>query len=604
VLPRHVRAVCALALLVLAAAALGSSAASEGTFASRTPKAGRTATPLTSHGNGLIAFTSNRGGNNDVWVMTVEGVGVSNLTNNTASDSQPAWSPDGSQIAFTSNRSSNSEVWVMNADGTAPANLTNNTASDSDPFFSPDQGSRVAFTSNRDGQSEVYVVNASAEVTNPVNLSNDGGRDTAGDWQPLAAEPPNGSPIQNIVIIDMENHTFDNVLGKLCAQTPGRCDGATTGELDDGTTIELAPATDIVPVVLHEPRAQTRAVAKGRMNGFSLISGCTADTGYACYSQFDQPQIPNLWAMAQSFAISDRTFEQDYIGTWGSHLELAASTLNGFDWLAPNGLNGPGWGCDSFGDASWHATAWLPRVDEPSCIPALDGSGPFEPSPVPWVSTIMDRMDEAGLSWKLYGGIPFEPGLGYHLSICPTFAECIYGPQHVNFVPRDHFLTDAAAGALPNLSIITPAEADSQHNNDSMLQGDNWLAEEVSAVMDGPQWPSSAIFITYDDCGCFYDHVPPPPGLGIRIPMVIVSPFARAGFTDSRVASFPSLLAFVEHVYGLAPLGTEDASAYDYSNSFDYSQRPLAPISLRPHPLPAWEVEWLQAHPDQDDDAT
>jgi phospholipase C len=115
--------------------------------------------------------------------------------------------------------------------------------------------------------------------------------------------------------------------------------------------------------------------------------------------------------------------------------------------------------------------------------------------------------------------------------------------------------------------------------------------------MNGPDWGSTAIFITYDDCGCFYDHVPPPPGLGIRVPMVIVSPYARAGYTDHDTASFASLLAFIEHAFRLKPLGPADANAYDYSNSFDYGQSRLPPIPLAQHPLPPAEREYLREHP-------
>jgi phospholipase C len=565
--------------------------------------AGSDSDPAWSPDGTRIAFTSNRSGNNEVFVMNADGTGQTDLSNNTASDSQPAWSPDGTRIAFTSNRSGNNEVFVMDADGTGQTNLSNNTASDSDPIFSPEQGTRMLFTSTRSGSAEAYLMDA-ADGSDPVNLTANSATDLAGDWQPLAAQPAQVSPIEHVIIIDLENHTFDNVLGKFCAATPGRCDGATEGELYDGTIIDLAPAADIVPVVSHEPNAQNTGMNGGQMNGFSNIVGCTVDTGYQCYSQFDQSDIPNLWSLAETFAVSDRTFQLDSVATWGSHLELVTSHLDGFDWTSPFGQNGPGWGCDSLDDVAWHPSVWVPRTNQPSCVPAIDGSGPYRPSPVPWVPTIMGRMDQAGLTWKIYGGEPFEPGLGYHLSICPSFAECLYGPQKVNFVHRDEFLADAADGSLPNLSIITPAYGDSQHNGQSMLQGDNWLGEEVAAVMDGPQWDSSAIFITYDDCGCFYDHVAPPPGLGIRMPMVIVSPYARPGFTDSNTASFTSLLAFVEHRFGLAPLGPDDAAAYDYAGSFDYTQRPLEPVEMVTSPIPAWELEWIAAHPPDPDDTT
>ena len=79
--------------------------------------------------------------------------------------------------------------------------------------------------------------------------------------------------------------------------------------------------------------------------------------------------------------------------------------------------------------------------------------------------------------------------------------------------------------------------------------------------------------------------------------MVIVSPYAKAGFTDSNVASFASLMAFVENTYGLPPLSTWDAGAYDYSQSFNFSQKPLEPVALHSRPLPRWEEEWLREHP-------
>ena len=137
-----------------------------------------------------------------------------------------------------------------------------------------------------------------------------------------------------------------------------------------------------------------------------------------------------------------------------------------------------------------------------------------------------------------------------------------------------------------------------------MLRGDNWIATNMNALMQGPDWNSSATFITYDDCGCFYDHVPPPPGLGIRVPMVIVSPYAKPASTDSTTASFGSMLAFIEHTFGLAPLSSHDADAYDYSGSFDFLQRPISPVPLPKHRVPVSELRWIASHPPDDEDPT
>jgi phospholipase C len=228
---------------------------------------------------------------------------------------------------------------------------------------------------------------------------------------------------------------------------------------------------------------------------------------------------------------------------------------------------------------------------QPTCIPdpslpGIANGGAYRATPVQHVPTIMNRLDAAGLSWHMYAADSTQPG-NYVWATCPIFAECLYGPQHVNVVPTANILADAQKGTLPNFSLVLPggglASASSQHNGSSMIKGDNWIGKVVSAIENGPDWSSTAIFITYDDCGCFYDHVPPstnPDGTrqGPRVPMVIVSPYAKAGFTDSTPATFASILAFEEYVFGLQALGANDAAAYRFTNAFDYSQIPLAKV--------------------------
>jgi phospholipase C len=414
------------------------------------------------------------------------------------------------------------------------------------------------------------------------------------------------TPIQHVVILFQENHSFDDVLGKLCADAGGSrapCDGVTSGKLHNGQTIQLTQEPDIVPVVSHSIAAQQTAINNGKMNGFDLISGCASSSGYACYSQYAPSQIPNLAALAQNFAISDRTFEFATTPSWGGHLVLAAATLDGFDGDNPKGT-GPGWGCDSHKDANWSANGHK-FVLEPSCIPDESGAGPYRSSDVSYVPTIFDRVEQAGLSWKLYAGNGTTTNGGYVWTICPYFYECIGSGQRTNDVPASTILQDAAAGNLPSFAIVTPTAVNSQHNSDSMAQGDNWIGSVVNSIQSGPDWSSTAIFIAYDDCGCFYDHVPPPTkGWGIRVPMVIVSPYAKPGYTDSSNATFMSMLAYAEHTLGLAPLTQSDARAYDYANSFDYSQPPRGGVRMKTTPVPAWERAWVAAHPGDPDDPT
>jgi phospholipase C len=179
-------------------------------------------------------------------------------------------------------------------------------------------------------------------------------------------------------------------------------------------------------------------------------------------------------------------------------------------------------------------------------------------------------------------------------------------------VPASNVLTDAQNGTLPRVSFVTPTDTNSQHNSQSMAVGDNWIGRVVGAIEAGPDWSSTAIFLTWDDCGCFYDHVNPlqyDSEWGIRVPMIIVSPFAKQGYTDSTNATYASLLAYVERTFGLPALNpcgnkggcTDDANAYDYSAAFDYGQRPVAPTSMVRTKVSKAEKRYIAAHPSKED---
>jgi phospholipase C len=426
--------------------------------------------------------------------------------------------------------------------------------------------------------------------------------------------PPNLSPIRHVVIIYQENHSFDNVFGRLCART-GACDGVTEGTLPDGSTIRLRRSPDIVPKVAHDTHGQNRAIDGGRMDGFATIRGCRPKVNpsrlrYGCFTQFTRDQIPNLWKLARSFTISDRTFQLDSVPTYGAHIELVSTTLDGFTGDRPRDSPhqaAPGWGCDSHRDAPWQATPSAAITWQPACIPwyGLDRDrypygGAYRPTRVEPTPTIMDRLGRAHLSWKLYAG---GPGHGYLWAICPNYAKCLYTDRRRNQVHRRDILNDAEAGRLPNFSVVLPSVKVSQHNEKSMKAGDNWIGNVVGSIEKGPDWLSTAIFILYDDCGCFYDHVPPPQGLGIRTPMAIVSPWARQGYVDSNRASIASMLAFTEHTFGLQPLSGRDAAAYDYSQSFDFGQKPLGPVQMT-HSKLSPHQRWVFRHPPKDPEGT
>ncbi len=421
-----------------------------------------------------------------------------------------------------------------------------------------------------------------------------------------------GSPIKHVVIVFQENHSFDNVLGRFCVSPPDGhqpCDGATSGLTHDGKRIPLRPQPDITPEIGHRQRWAVVAMDHGKMDGFNLITGCSSRKRYPCYTQSFQSQIPNLWDLAGHFVVADHIFEDYPTPSWASHMLLVSSTMDGFVGENPTisqftSRRGPNWGCDSYRDALW----WSGRkaINVPSCIPDRSGRGPYRASPVRYVPTIFDRLQASGLTWKIYGGKGSENGAtGWAWAICPTFYECLGSSQRNNLVNDTDILSAAQSGALPSLSIVTPRGGYSQHNRDSMTVGDNWIGSVVSAIENGPEWGSTAVFITYDDCGCFYDHVAPPwSRLGVRLPFVIVSPYAKAGFTDPTVGSLDSMLAYVEHTFGVRALTRNDAHAYDLSNSFDYAQRPLPGVPMVNTAVPKSELAYIAAHPPSRNDPT
>jgi phospholipase C len=446
---------------------------------------------------------------------------------------------------------------------------------------------------------------------------------------PTQARAATASPIRHVVIIDMENQSFDSMFGKFCAEqgasritragTNDACDGATVGTISTGAKLKLTIEPDHGLLINHSYRSQIAAIAKGKMNGFDKITpGClpTSSPAYGCYKQFDplagacgkngtSTCVPNGFTLAKKYALSDRMFELRATPSWAGHMVLGSATIERFVGELPNKsplykLGMPNdWGCDSGYWAPWRENGV--RVNVPSCIPDTKGSlGPiwngtrYATKPhAYYVPTIFDRLDKAGISWKIYQDQPLW-------SICPTFQECLDSQtSHVNATTR--LLTDTTNHALPTVSWVIPKGTVSEHQPQSASKGDAWLGQIVSEIQsDSADWPTTAVFITWDDCGCFYDHVDPlvfSPKWGVRVPLLAVSPYARTGFTDYTPATFGSLLTFIEHNFSIAPLnpcatdpdpacsddvvGKTGTPAYDLSRMFNYAQTPiLAPPGL------------------------
>jgi hypothetical protein len=380
--------------------------------------------------------------------------------------------------------------------------------------------------------------------------------------------------------------------------------------LADGVTVTPKVEPDKVPRVGHSVAVNKNALA----NNWDMIPGCGRSSSYACIGGYTPAQQPNTATLATKFAINDNTFSMADSPSWGGHLYAVMAQTDGFTGDNPAATSGtlPGWGCDSNKLGVWAASPGAPTQKIPSCIPdpALDAAqypngGAFEPTPARYARTIMDSLDAANLAWKIYGDPDqFTDGQatrGYIWDTCPSIAECLDTSQHGNNVQSSSFVIDAHQGNLPSFSLVVPAGVTapaSEHNGTSMTVGDDWIGQVANAVMSGPKWKSTALFITWDDCGCFYDQVKPatnPDGTqqGPRSPLIIVSPYAKPAFTDRTHATFVGILAYLEHTFALPPMGTNDNGAYGFSAAFDYNQTPLSPAHMvwRRYPPDAYHID-------------
>src|ERR1700722_2698053 len=429
--------------------------------------------------------------------------------------------------------------------------------------------------------------------------------------------------IQHIVFIIKENRSFDQYFGTF----PG-ADGATTGMTSNGQTVPLGttPDTTCIGSTCYDPGHMWKdahtAVDGGKMDGFNLeTNGSVVISGTSLlpYTQMPQAGIPNYWTYAQKFTLADHMFSSLEGPSLPNHLYTVAAGVTGVFTKSMQTLsviNVPidtvnadshDWGCDA------DDTTTVDVMDANGNISGNPG-GPPTQYPCLDMNTIVDLLQAAKISWRYYapGGSTVtdtdNAPLGYqwdalntvnHIRNNPT----LWAPPFI--APDTQFATDAASGNLASVSWLVTGEL-SEHPPYSTCKGENWTVQQLSAAMNGPDWGSTAIFLTWDDYGGFYDHVPPPGiyqfGLGPRVPLLIISPYAKAGFISNTQYEFSSFLAFVEKRFGLASLTTRDANANDMEDSFDFDQQPIAPVVLNQRTCPSGSERAKVAKPEKDDD--
>jgi phospholipase C len=388
-----------------------------------------------------------------------------------------------------------------------------------------------------------------------------------------AAALETSTPIKHVVFVIKENRTFDNMFGLF----PG-ANGVSVG-LDRGEPRPLTPALDAIPDdIQHCYRCALQAWNEGAMDGFATVSEAADD--YA-YTQFQPTDLPNYWHWAQEFVLGDNFFASAHGPSFPNHLYTIAAQSGGahdnpfqdLDLLRERhretGLF-KAWGCDSIEEA------YVPVEDREGNVKNVPPCFDF--------LTEADLLMEAGIPWAYYSATNLQNG---YLWSAYDAIRHIREDEEIwqsHIFPVDDFVRQAKAGLLPPVTWVTPRFELSEHPEYSFCHGENWTTEIVNAVMASPHWADTAVFITWDDYGGFYDHVAPKQvddfGFGIRVPLLIVSPYARRGFVTHELGEFSSVLRFMEDNWGLSQLTRRDAEATPLLSAFDFDQAPRPPDPL------------------------
>jgi phospholipase C len=373
-------------------------------------------------------------------------------------------------------------------------------------------------------------------------------------------------PIKRVVYLMMENRSFDNLFGRF----PG-AEGTTVGVSYERER-KLIRCPDWLPGDLpHDQSAHVQNVARGNMDGFAI----GAFGHLYGYSQFWEEDIPNYYHWAREYALCDNFFASQSGPSFANHLYWVSGTGSGVIdnpenirvLRRENGTQMKSWGCDAYGD-----DVYVLVSDEQGQLTKHDTcfSDP----------TVGEQLTERDIDWASYSASPDQPG---YIWQAYSAYENVYGTElwdrHIE--PVDRVLEDIEANALPSVTWITPRFQLSDHPPYSTGHAHNWVTDVVNGIMESDMWDSSAIFLTWDEWGGFYDHVLPPKldhlDLGIRVPMVVISPYARRGFIDREVGEFTAPLRFIADNWGLPYLTERYDKVTNMEQNFDFTQEPRRP---------------------------
>lgn len=392
------------------------------------------------------------------------------------------------------------------------------------------------------------------------------------------------SPIKHVVILIQENRSFDDFF----ATFPG-ADGATQGTMKTATgdvTVPLVKGGLVVYDVAHGHSTFVKEYDGGKMDGFALayagIHHVVQQIGVYNYRYVDPQEIAPYWTMAKQYVLADHMFQTQASGSFTAHQDLIAggTALNRWtsviDDPSDSGGKQAAWGCDAPAGTVTNLINFKREY--------FRGGGPF---PCFRWKTLADLLDRAGLTWRYYTpSICCAGGLWSAFDAIDPIRHSDEWKANV-ISPPTEVLKVARRGVLPSVTWVVPQVHDSDHPGGGPDTGPEWIARIVDAIGEGPHWKSTAIIVVWDDWGGLYDHVPPPQldyqGLGFRVPMLVISPYAKKGYVSHTQYEFGSILKFVENTFALGSLYATDARATSIADCFDFHQAPrkFVPIAAK-----------------------
>jgi phospholipase C len=417
--------------------------------------------------------------------------------------------------------------------------------------------------------------------------------------QTTTINPPPSKKVEHVVVLFQENRSTDNFFHDPVLMRRG-ADIASSGLNSKGQTIPLKP----IPLginydLLHTHPAFVLEYDNGKMDGADQVAAiCTSDEPDCAppdpqYKYVQDPEMEPYFQLAEQYAFGDRMFQTNQGPSFPAHQFIfsgtSAPTASSPFFVAENPDT----------DLGFEVSGCVAPADETVLL--IDSAGKEQGKTYPCFEhpTLSDELDAKHISWGYYTPSSSDdwnaPNAIHH--ICQpkmSNGEVVCTGEgwnnHVK-ISQGQVFSDIANNQLPAVSWVIPSGQNSDHPaSSSTIGGPSWVASVVNTIGNSPYWANTVIIVTWDDWGGWYDHVPPPKVLancerwgcgylyGFRVPLLVISPYAKRGYISHKNHDFGSILKFIEEIYGLPSLGYADAWADDLSDCFDFKQ------TLQPFP--------------------